>query len=497
MNLEASLLLLALLLLAGVLASKVSDRFGIPALLVFIVVGMLAGSEGPGGVYFDDAALAQHVGVVALVLILFSGGLDTDWPRVRPVLRHGVVLATLGVTLTAAVEGVVAHYLLRFSLLEGLLLGAIVSSTDAAAAFSILRAKSLELKGSLRPLLELESGSNDPMAVLLTVGMIQLITLPEATLGNMAVSFVVQLVVGAALGLGLGWGLVLLINRLKLGFEGLYPVLTLGMVLLIYGLTARLGGNGFLAVYLAGIVAGNRDFIHKRSLLRFHDGLAWLMQIAMFVTLGLLVFPSQLVPVAGVGLLLAGTLIFLARPLSIFLSLAGSRFSPREKAFLSWVGLRGAVPIILATYPLLADLPQAKLIFNIVFFVVLTSVLLQGTTVSSAARLLKVDAPSAPKPVYPIEFSPVSGFKSELKELSLPEGSPLAGRAIVELGLPVEFLIVLIARGSEFVVPGGATTLLEGDTLIALADRATFAQVQARAASKEPGENREAGRAQP
>ncbi len=481
MNLEAFLILLALLLLAGVFASKISDRFGVPALLLFLVVGMVAGSEGLGGIYFDDAALAQQIGVVALVLILFSGGLDTDWPRVRPVLRQGVLLATLGVTLTAAVVGLAAHLLVGFSLTEGLLLGAIVSSTDAAAVFSILRSKSLELKGSLRPLLELESGSNDPMAVLLTVGLIQIISVPGATLTSMAWSFVVQLVLGAALGIGLGWALVFLVNRLKLGHDGLYPALTLGTVLLVYGVTVRAGGNGFLAVYLAGIVAGNRDFIHKRSLLRFHDGLAWLMQIAMFVALGLLVFPSQLLPVAGAGLLLAGALMFVARPLSVFTSLLGSGFAAREKAFLSWVGLRGAVPIILATYPLLAHLPQASLMFNIVFFIVLASVLLQGTTVPAAARLFRVEAPTVRRAVYPIEFSPVSGFKGELKELAVGQGSPFAGRAIVELGLPPELLVVLIARGQEFVVPNGATNLREGDTLIVLADRGTFAQVEARA----------------
>ena len=342
---DYTLIALALLLLISVLGSKVSDRFGVPALLLFLVVGMLAGSDGPGKIYFDDPALAQFVGVIALVLILFSGGLDTDWQRVRPLLKYGITLATLGVFLTALIVGLFASYLLGLSMLEGLLLGAIVSSTDAAAVFSILRAKGLNLKGHLGPLLELESGSNDPMAVFLTVGLIQLLTQPNTSLPTLLLAFCLQFLIGTLAGFGFGRGTVLLVNRLKLGYEGLYPVLTLAMVFLTYSLTALIGGNGFLAVYIAGIVIGNQTFIHKRSLLRFHDGLAWLMQIAMFLTLGLLVYPSRVLPIAGLGVLVAGCLIFVARPVSIFLSLLPTGFTLREKTFLSWVGLAGLCPL--------------------------------------------------------------------------------------------------------------------------------------------------------
>jgi cell volume regulation protein A len=270
-----------------------------------------------------------------------------------------------------------------------------------------------------------------------------------------------------------------LINRVKLSHEGLYPALTLALVFLTFGLTDLLGGSGFLAVYLAGIVMGNHEFLHKRSLMRFHDGLAWLMQIAMFLTLGLLVFPSQLVPIIGVGLLVAACLMFLARPIGVFVSLLPSAFDWREKAFVSWVGLRGAVPIILATFPLLAGIAQANVIFNLVFFIVLTSVLLQGTSLPMVARWLKVDAPAVPRRVYPIEYMPVGGFTSELKELPVPPGSYMDGKAIFELGLPADFLIILIAREKDFMMPTGGTVVQGGDTLLVLAGRQTFGEIQA------------------
>jgi cell volume regulation protein A len=474
---EYGLIAAAGLLLISVLVSKISDRFGVPVLLLFLGLGMLAGSDGPGGIYFDNPAVAQFVGVIALVLILFAGGLDTDITQVRAVLKEGILLSTLGVLITALLTGWVSMQVLGLPLEIGLLLGATVSSTDAAAVFSVLRSKGISLKGNLKPVLELESGSNDPMAIFLTVGIIQLIQFPNRSLLNLIGLFALQMLVGALIGLLMGRIMVWLINHIRLGYEGLYPVLTLSLVFLTFGITTILGGSGFLAVYLTGIVLGNREFIHRRSLLRFHDGLAWLMQIAMFLTLGLLVFPSRLVSVTGSGLLIAAALMLLARPLSVLIALIGSQFAFREKLFISWVGLRGAVPIILATFPLLAQIPQADLIFNIVFFVVLTSVLFQGTTITPAARWLKLDAPAVPKRIYPIEFTPVGGFKSELKELAVPPNSPMAGKAIVELGLPDDFLVVLIARQNDFVMPSGGTVIEPGDTLLALADAATFEEV--------------------
>jgi len=474
---EYVLIAAAGLLLISVLVSKISDRFGVPALLLFLGLGMLAGSDGPGGIYFDNPAIAQFVGVIALVLILFSGGLDTDFKQVRAVLKEGILLSTLGVLITALITGWICIFLLDLPPLVGLLLGAIVSSTDAAAVFSVLRSKGISLKGNLKPLLELESGSNDPMAIFLTIGLIQLIQSPEQSALSLISLFFLQMLLGGVIGVVMGRLMGWLINHIRLGYEGLYPVLSLALVFLTFGVTNILGGSGFLAVYVTGIVLGNREFIHRRSLLRFHDGLAWLMQIAMFLTLGLLVFPSRLPAVAGSGLLIAAGLMFLSRPLGVLLSLIGSRFSLPEKVFVSWVGLRGAVPIILATFPLLAQIPQAELIFNIVFFVVLTSVLLQGTTITPAARWLKLDAPALPKRIYPIEYTPVGGFKSELKELAVPPNSPMAGKAIVELGLPDDFLVVLIARQNDFVMPSGGTVIQPADTLLALADSKTFEEV--------------------
>ncbi|GAB1472238.1 potassium/proton antiporter [Chloroflexota bacterium] len=467
----------SVLLLISVLVSKISDRFGVPALLLFLILGMLAGSDGIGGIYFDDPAFAQSIGIIALVLILFSGGLGTEWTEVRPVLKEGLLLSTLGVLITAVAVGLFASMLLGLSYLEGLLLGSIVSSTDAAAVFSVLRAKGVSLKGKLKPLLELESGSNDPMAIFLTIGLIQLITQPNSSVLNLVGLFIQQMLVGALIGYGMGKAMLFLINRLKLGYEGLYPVLTLALVFLTFGLADLMGGSGFLAVYLAGIVLGQQDFLHQKSLLHFHDGLAWIMQIAMFLTLGLLVFPSRLTPIIGVGLLMAACLMFIVRPIGVFISLLPSALNWREKTFISWVGLRGAAPIILATFPLIAKLEQANLIFNVVFFVVLTSVLLQGTSLPRMAKWLKVDAPIIPKRVYPIEYVPMGGLKSKLKELPIPVDSEMNGKAIFELGLPVNFLVILIARNNDFMLPSGGTVLQGNDTLLVLSDKESFDSV--------------------
>ena len=485
---ETILVVAGSLLLISVLVSKVSDRFGVPALLLFLIPGMLVGSDGPGGIYFDDPALAQFIGVVALVLILFSGGLDTEWSQVRPVLKEGVLLATLGVFITALVVGLFAAVLLDLSLIQGLLIGAIMSSTDAAAVFSILRSKGIGLKGKLKPLLELESGSNDPMAIFLTVGIIQLILQPDLPPLSLLGLFIRQMAVGTLLGYGMGRVMLFLVNRLRLGYEGLYPVLTLALVFLTFGLTAILGGSGFLAVYLAGIVMGDQDFIHKRSLLRFHDGLSWIMQIAMFLSLGLLVFPSRLTPIIGTGLLIAGCLMLFARPISVFVGLLPSRLNWREKLFVSWVGLRGAAPIILATFPLLAGLAQAELIFNLVFFVVLTSVLLQGTSIPLAARWLGVDSPAPVTRIYPIEYTPMGGLTSELKELPVRPNSRFVGKAIVELGLPDDFLVILIVRENDFMMPSGGTILRGGDILLVLSDKKSFDEVVSRLELQPPKE---------
>ncbi len=461
----------AALLLVSVFGSKVSGRLGVPVLLLFLALGMLAGSDGPGGIYFDDARLAQGLGVAALALILFAGGLETEWRRVRPVIWQGISLATLGVVITAFLVGWLAHAAFGFSWREGLLLGVIVSSTDAAAVFAVLRSSGVNLRGNLEPLLEMESGSNDPMAVFLTIAMIELLSKPETPAISLVPLFFLQMGVGAALGYGAGRALRFLINRLRLQYDGLYPVFTLAAALLIYGAAASLHGSGFLAVYIAAIVFGNSDFIHKKSLMRFHDGLAWLMQIAMFLTLGLLVFPHRLKPIIGIGLLVSVFLILLARPVSVFASLALARLNFKEKLFVSWVGLRGAAPIIIATFPMVAGIPKAETYFNIVFFIVLTSGLLQGTTIRAVARRLGVEAPPIVRRKLPIEYEPAGATRNDLLEIAVPEQAPAAGRQVLELGLPAGALIALLQRGEETLAPGGGTVIEAGDLLLVFAHK--------------------------
>lgn len=395
MHFDEWLLISSVLLLLSILAWKVSSRLGIPALLLFLGIGMLAGSDGPGGIYFDNASVAQSVGVVSLAFILFAGGLDTDWKVVRPALGGALALSTIGILLTAVVVAVFALLIFHVTFIEGLLLGGIISATDAAAVFSVLGARNLNLSGRLIPLLELESGINDPMAVFLTIGLTNLLTNPHESVLALLLLFVQQMGIGAVLGLLLGRGAIYLIGRLKLEEAGLYPVLTIALVLLAYGLTATLGGSGFLAVYLVGLLLGNSSVQRVNRLTRFHDSVAWLMQIAMFLILGLLIFPSRLPTVFGSGLLITAGAIFIARPVSVLITLLPMKMSFREKLFVSWVGLRGAVPIVLATFPLLAGLHNALLLFDLVFFVVFASVLLQGTTIPLAARWLGVITPKA------------------------------------------------------------------------------------------------------
>ncbi len=394
-SIELLFVVFSALIILSILTIKLSIRFGIPSLVLFLGIGMLAGSDGLGGMYFDNPALVQTLGVIALTLILFAGGLDTEWEGVRPVLWSGLALSTIGVLATAFLVGLFVSWVQGFSLLEGLLLGAIVSSTDAAAVFMVLRARGARLPRSLMHLLELESGSNDPMAVVLTVALIQLLTIPATSFGDLVSFFVMQMAVGAVLGMAMGEVMRWTLNVLNLEMEGIYPVLTVAFALLTYGLTAELQGSGFLAVYLAGLIMGRRPFVHQQILLQFHDGLAWLMQITMFLILGLQVFPARLEPIAGAGLLISLFLIFVARPISVYTSLACSRISYREQTLVAWVGLRGAVPIVLATFPVLAGLEQADTIFHLVFFIALSSVLLQGTAIPLVTRLLKLDRPAA------------------------------------------------------------------------------------------------------
>ena len=486
---ENLLLIAATLLLLSIIASKASGRLGIPALLLFLIIGMLAGSEGPGKIYFDDPRLTQLVGIVALAYILFDGGLSTEWHVIRPVFSKGIALSTLGVLITAVSVGLFATLVLGFSILEGMLLGSIVSSTDAAAVFSILRSRDVQLQGELEPLLELESGSNDPMAVFLTIGLTQLIISPDGSLLDLIPLFIRQMLLGMIMGYVIGRLAEIFISKINLDYQGLYPVLTIALVMLTYGATASLGGNGFLAVYLAGLIMRKKDFLHRRSIMRFHDGLAWLMQIGMFLVLGLLVFPSELVPVIGTGLLLSAFLILAARPISVFLSLALAKLNLREKLMISWVGLRGAAPIVLATFPLVAGVSHSDTIFNLVFFIVLTSVIIQGTLIIPVARLFQVYGRTQPaRPRYPLEFIPTASPDSGLVNLEISAQSGIAGKKIVDLHLPETALVMLVNKKDKFVIPSGGTVLEAGDRMMVLADQESIEAVRSIFSIPEAGE---------
>ncbi len=471
------LLAAALLLFLSVLASKLSDRLSIPSLILFLAIGMLAGSEGIGGIYFDNAALAQVIGIIALSFILFSGGLETDYSEAKRVFAKGIALSTIGVLITAGAVGIFASWIFRIPIKEGLLLGAIISSTDAAAVFSILRSKNISLKGQLRPLLELESGSNDPMAVFLTLGMIQLIQYPDMPWYYLIGIFFKRMALGFVAGWVIAEILLRSINRLRLEYEGLYAALTFSIALLAYGVAETAGGNGFLAVYIAGILLSRKDFFYKRNLVRFHAGLAWLMQIVMFLTLGLLVFPSQLIPVAWGSIATAAVLFFVARPLGVFLSLPLEPF--KEKLMVSWVGLRGAAPIVLATFPLLAKVSNSELIFDVVFFVVLVSVLIQGTSISAVSKWLRLNAPLQRKLRYPLEFEQHEGADADLLEFMVPYAGAAAGKKLYDLDFPRDSLAVLVGRDNKFIVVKGDTVLEEGDVVLALVSKKDLSAVKA------------------
>jgi potassium/hydrogen antiporter len=454
-------------------ASKTSFKLGIPVLIFFLGIGMLAGSEGIGGIEFDDPKLTQVLGIIALNFILFSGGMETKWESIRPVIWRGVSLSTIGVLLTAATIGIFVHLVTDLTILEGLLLGSIVSATDAAAVFSILRTRNIGLKGNIRPLLELESGSNDPMAYILTISFTYLIANGDATIGKLIFRFIIEMTIGGLLGISLGWLMGYLINKVALETEGLYPVLIMAMIFFTFSITDLAGGNGFLAVYLSALVLGNTNFLHKKSIIRFYDGQAWLMQIIMFLTLGLLVFPSRITPIAGTGILIALVLIFIARPVGVFISLSFFKMRLREKLFISWVGLRGAVPIVFATYPLIAGIAKADLIFDLVFFISASSVLLQGSALPLVAKWLKVTVPQKAKRITEYDMEVYDTVKSELVELILPGNSPAVGRPIVKLKIPKSALIVLLVRDGKYIQPNGSTILEENDKLLLLANNKT------------------------
>jgi len=451
------------LLLLGIASSKFSARLGVPVLVLFLSVGMLAGSEGLGRIPFEDYALANNIGSVALALILFDGGLRTPLQAVRRVWKPALALSTVGVLLTSLINGLAAAWVLKLPLLQGLLVGSIVGSTDAAAVFSMLRSSGLRLPERLTATLEVESGANDPMAIFLTLGLIGVITGSADSPLALLWLFLGQFGVGTIAGLLVGRLATAAVNRINLDTPGLYPLLALAFALVAFGAAAVLGGSGFLAVYIAGIVLGSSSIVFRRGIFSFHDAIAWLGQIVLFVMLGLLSFPSRLLAVAWEGLLIALVLILVARPIAVWASVWPFRFRRRDLTFLSWVGLKGAVPITLATFPLLAGVPKSGQIFNAVFFVVVLSALSQGWSLPLVARWLHIGRPADPTPALSVEINALRQVDGEIVDYTVQPGSLVAGLPLRELALPDGVVVSLIVRGQEVVMPRGSSTLLPGD----------------------------------
>ena len=470
LTVENIFLIGSLLLFVSIVAGNASYKFGVPTLLLFLTIGMLAGSDGIIGINFNNPKAAQFIGIVSLNFILFSGGLDTNWKEVKPIFRQGAVLATLGVLLTALSLGTFVWLITDFTIFESMLLGSIVSSTDAAAVFSILRSKSLALKSKLRPTLEMESGSNDPMAYVLTITFLSLVINQDQSIGLMVFLFFKQMIVGALLGFGFGWLSKKIINRINLDFEGLYPVLVIALMFITFAATDFVGGNGFLSIYICAVYLGNQKLMHKKTILKMYDGMAWLMQIVLFLTLGLLVFPSQVFPLMGIGLLISLFLIIVARPVSVFLSLIFFKMKLRRRFYISWIGLRGAVPIVFATYPLLAGIEKANMIFNIVFCRSVTSVLIQGTTLPIVAKWLKVALPAKAKPITDIDKLMGNMPKTAMKEIQISPNCYAVGKQIVDLDFPENAIIAMVKRDDKYITPNGSTLIKANDTWVVLSD---------------------------
>ena len=467
----------SLLVLLSIVASAASARLGAPLLLIFLVLGMLAGEDGPGGLPFDDIDTAQLVGSIALAIIIFDGGLRTRREVFRVALRPSISLATGGVVVTAAVVGAIATWLLDLHWIQGFLIGAIIGSTDAAAVFSLLRNAGTELKQRVGSTLEIESASNDPMAIFLTMALVSVLAAGGTSLTpGIAVEFLKQFGIGAAIGWAGGHLLGAVVNRLKL-VTALYPLLVAAGGVFVFAVAATLGGSGFLAIYVAGVVLGNMPLQASQNILRVHDGLAWLSQITMFLMLGLLITPSELIPIARDGLLIALALTFIARPIAVFVSLAAFKFPWREQVFISWVGLRGAVPIILAIFPMTAGLEDSRLYFNIAFFVVLVSLVVQGWTIAPAARLLGLEIPRSAEPVERFNLNIRGHLEREIACYGVVAGSSVADRRLRDLPLPEDTHITTVVRENLVLTVDDQLTLLSGDFVYVFTDPSHIPQL--------------------
>jgi cell volume regulation protein A len=474
---ENIFLLGSLLVLVSIIISKTGYKFGIPTLLLFLFTGMFFGSDGLG-MQFDSPAQAQFIGMIALSVILFTGGMDTKYKDIKPIVGPGVILATLGVVLTTVFTGLFIYGISRWaamdvglSLVVSMLLAATMSSTDSASVFNLLRTQEIGLKHNMRPILELESGSNDPMAYMLTIALVEVaVSGAGFTFHGLVLNLVEQFVLGGVFGYAAGKLTVLLINRINLPNAALYPVLLLSMVFITFTLTDLLHGNGYLAVYIAGLVVGNSRLSYRREMSTFLDGLTWLLQIVLFLSLGLLVNPLEMMGVSLVALAVGVFMILVARPLSVFLCLLPFRHIPgRGKVFVSWVGLRGAVPIIFATYPLLSGVEGADIIFNIVFFITLVSLIVQGSTIALVARKLHLDKPAEKTGnEFGVEIPEELG--PDLNEMVLTRDMLANGNLLSQMDLPEGTLVMMVKRGKTILVPNGRLPMEEGDILLCLSD---------------------------
>lgn len=474
---ENILLIGSILLFVSIVVGKTGYRFGVPALLLFLLVGMLFGSDGLG-LQFHNAKIAQFIGMVALSVILFSGGMDTKFKEIRPILSPGIVLSTVGVFLTALFTGLFIWYLsgmswtnIHFPLITSLLLASTMSSTDSASVFAILRSQKINLKHNLRPMLELESGSNDPMAYMLTIVLIQFIQSDGMGTGNIIGSFIIQFLVGAAAGYILGKLAILILNKINIDNQSLYPILLLSFVFFTFAITDLLRGNGYLAVYIAGMMVGNHKITFRKEIATFMDGLTWLFQIIMFLMLGLLVNPHEMIEVAVVALLIGVFMIVIGRPLSVFLCLLPFRkITLKSRLFVSWVGLRGAVPIIFATYPVVANVEGSNMIFNIVFFITIVSLIVQGTSVSFVARLLHLSTPLE-KTGNDFGVELPEEIDTDLSDMTITMEMLNEADTLKDMNLPKGTLVMIVKRGDEFLIPNGTLKLHVGDKLLLISEK--------------------------
>lgn len=475
-NAENILLIGSVLLFVSIVVSKTGYRFGVPTLLVFLLVGMFFGSDGLG-LQFHNADEAQFIGMVALSIILFSGGMDTKFSEIRPVLSQGILLSTVGVLLTTLFTGLFIYWISGFehvsitmSLITAMLLAATMSSTDSASVFNILRSQSMNLKHNLRPMLELESGSNDPMAYMLTIVLIQFINSSGMGMMDILGSFCIQFIVGGASGFLLGRLAILILNKINLNNQSLYPILLLSFIFFTFTVTDLCKGNGYLAVYIAGIMVGNNRISNRKEISTFMNGMTWLFQIIMFLTLGLLVNPHEMLNIAVPALLIGVFMIVFARPLSVLICLLPfKKMNFNSRIFVSWVGLRGAVPIIFATYPVVANIPDSNQIFNIVFFITILSLVVQGTTISWIAKLLHLATPLE-KTGNDFGVEIPDEINTDLRDIILTEEMLAKGNRLMDMNLPKGTLVMLVKRGNEFMIPNGSLQLHAGDKLLIISE---------------------------